>query len=116
MAAIFINPGSGPVSNATFDHAWQNMESLVKDADLNGARFERDPGGEDEGGRFAFLVHFDGRKATVDMPGIPLEHVRYTGAGDQNIWDFPRLYVNGSSWVWKFAVTRLSAEIRGEDE
>jgi hypothetical protein len=30
--------------------------------------------------------------------------VRYLGIPGQNIWDFPRLFVDGSSWVWKFAI------------
>ena len=38
------------------------------------------------------------------MPGIPTERVRYLGDPGQNIWDYPRLYVNGESGVWSIAL------------
>jgi hypothetical protein len=41
--------------------------------------------------------------------------LRFTGAADQNIWDFPRLYVNGSSWVWIYAVGSVADALHGED-
>ena len=40
---------------------------------------------------------------TVDMPGLPLAKVRFTGAKSQDIWTFPRLYVDDSSWVWLYS-------------
>lgn len=43
---------------------------------------------------------------SVDMPSLSLEKIRYMGEKTQNIWDFPRLYVNGSSWVWKYATIK----------
>jgi hypothetical protein len=39
------------------------------------------------------------------MPGLPVEQVRYMGESGQNIWDFPRLYVDDSSWIWEFALS-----------
>jgi len=44
------------------------------------------------------------------MPGLPLDLVRYTGENGQNIWNFPRLYLDDSSWVWKFAANILANE------
>ena len=38
------------------------------------------------------------------MPGISLEKVRFMGKEDENIWDFPRLYVDDESYVWKYAL------------
>lgn len=104
---ILINPGTGPVQGATLDHAYDNMRALLADAGMPAAKFRRDPDEDVDGGRFPFLVTIGDDEVSVDMPGIPLERVRYTGADDQNIWDFPRLYVDGSSWVWMFAVNRL---------
>jgi len=31
------------------------------------------------------------------MPGLPIDEVHWMRQHDQNIWDFPRLYVGGSS-------------------
>jgi hypothetical protein len=61
-------------------------------------------------GRYKFNVVHEktGKIVTdVDMPGIPIEKVRYTGTEDQNIWHYPRLYVDGSSWVWLYALHSL---------
>jgi len=38
------------------------------------------------------------------MPGLPLDRVRYIGAPEQNAWRFPRLFVDGNSWLWEFAL------------
>lgn len=104
---IIINPGAGPVDGATEGNAIENMRHLALDAELR--EFERTPKGDDEG-RFSFdVVDKYGRKRSVDMPGLKLENVRWVDAKGQNIWNFPRLYVDGSSWVWKFAVSQLKA-------
>ena len=44
----------------------------------------------------------------VEMPGLPLEQVRYMGHEGQNARDYPRLYVDGASWLWEFAVNIVS--------
>lgn len=121
---IIINPGTGPVEGATLDHAYENMRALLKDCGRPEAKFRRDPETDVEGGRFPFLVtcppdgeeHHKEWEVTVDMPGIPLEEVRFLGKKDQNIWHFPRLYVDGSSWVWKFAINSLRARLAPENE
>jgi hypothetical protein len=46
-----------------------------------------------------------GRSIEIQMPGLPVERVRYMGETGQNIWDFPRLYVDDSSWIWQFALS-----------
>jgi hypothetical protein len=56
------------------------------------------------------LAH-DGNKAEVLMPGLLLSQVRYTGDGYQNIWDYPRLYVDGDSWVWKYAIEVILGQL-----
>lgn len=115
MTMVMINPGSGPVEGSTLERAYQNMEALLRDAGAASAKWRRDPTRDVEGGRWPFLVtcppNEDNPKeweCLIDMPGIPLEEVRYVDGPDQNIWHFPRLYVDGSSWVWKFAVSQLA--------
>ena len=49
------------------------------------------------------LIHREHSRKIV-MPGKPLDKVRYVGSPDQNIWDYLRLFVDGKSWVWEFAV------------
>lgn len=117
---IIINPGSGPVEGATLDHAYENMRKLIEDADLpKGTTFARDVDADEEGGRFAFEITVPGGERfgtiSIDMPGIPLDKVRYLGR-PQDIWNFPRLYVDGSSWVWCFAVNRVREWLKENEE
>ena len=110
---IFINPGTGPVAGATEVHAAFNMGVFT--ADLIGAGIqvtsaEQRPDLDDEG-RFGWkITTADGREAEIEMPGLPLARVRWMDEPDQNIWDFPRLYVDGSSWVWKYALSACEPE------
>ena len=125
---VIINPGTGPVANATEQAAYENVIALVKDAlgesmalgpSGDTARIARDLSlgeGTDEGGRFSYVVTLGDRTCAIDMPGIALERVRYTGADGQNIWHFPRLYVDGSSWVWMYAVEMLREALTGAED
>lgn len=120
---IVINPGSGPVNGATAENAWENMERLLADCDLrfddtpDSYQIRREEGG-DHDGRFRFYVYSPGETfhTSVDMPGLPLERVRYMGEHDQNPWNFPRLYVDGSSWLWCYACGSLCERLGLDDE
>lgn len=98
---MVINPGTGPVAG-TKKQARANLKQLLADAGFSGAavRFV----GEGCGGRFKFRIRLDGKGTSVEMPGLPLERVRFMGAEGQSAWNFPRLYVDGSSWLWEFAI------------
>lgn len=100
---IVINPGSGPVKNATETNAVDNMKHFVADCRVEGLNVLRNPK-DDEDGRYSFLVWKGTRCHKVEMPGLPLSRVRYMSEDGQNIWDFPRLYVNDSSWIWQYAL------------
>jgi hypothetical protein len=115
VPGVYSNPGAGPVAHGTLaEDARTNMHALLADVGLDGATFEyRKP---DETGRYRFVVCYAGRVAEVDMPGTTLEEVRYMHLPGQNIWNYPRLYVNGSSWVWVYAVNILRGDLTGEDE
>ena len=108
---IIINPGTGPVAGASYFYAKTNMAMLLVDAGGHSLTEIKDPDLGD--GRFRFFGCFGGRWHEIDMPGLPLAEVRYMGDEGQNIWDFPRLYVDGSSWVWKYAIR---AVIEHDDE
>lgn len=113
--AAIMNPGTEPVRRSSIDAATANMPQLLADCGVPDLRFERAKG--DHGGRYSFtVIDSGGVEAEVDMPGVPLADVRYCKLAGENIWDFPRLYVNGSSWVWYWAVSQLRVTFMGEDE
>lgn len=106
---LIINPGSGPVTEATEDSARANMSAFWTDLAarrLEPGAFTRNSAADYGEGRYAFDFCIGDEMHRVQMPGLPLEKVRYLG-GEQDIWDFPRLYVDDSSWVWFFALNIL---------
>lgn len=107
-----INPGSGPVSGATSVQALANTKVFAEEV---GAGSFDGPLGTEGDGRWAYKLWAKGRSVDVEMPGISLERVRYVDPTTQNIWDFPRLYVDGSSWVWLYAVDMAKSILSGEE-
>jgi hypothetical protein len=120
---MLINPGTGPIPDGTMAHAVNNLASFVYEVcdghPVRGVRATPrvDPA-DDQDGRFSFSVELDlsaeGQPTValdVLMPGLPLEHVNFGTRPDDSVFDFPRLYLNGSSWLWKFAVELASEEV-----
>ena len=105
---IIIDPGSGPVADATYEDALANMRVFCADAQLHSLTEVKHPDLND--GRFKFFACNGAHWHEIDMPGLPLQAVRYMDPSTQNIWDFPRLYVDGSSWVWKYAINACADE------
>lgn len=101
MTDISINPGSGPVNGElSWENAYENIKQYIKDCEipLHIVKSNHVP---DEG-RYLFVLRNDeyNFETEVEMPGLPLEKVRYVRAEGQNILEFPRLYVDGGSWIW----------------
>jgi len=122
---IIMNPGTGNVFGADLENAQDNVDAWLYE--IPSARHYtcryNDRRTQEEWtkhpnmarGRYIFNITVDlkdGRhfEFEVEMPGLPLDKVRFTGEDDQNIWDFPRLYVDGSSWVWKYSFSDFQAQ------
>lgn len=103
---LIINPGSGPVPEATEGEALAAMRQFVNDLfAMNIKAIDLRQPGLDGNGRYGFALHLPGgRVVEIEMPGLPIDQVRWMDEPGQNIWDFPRLYVDGDSWVWKYAL------------
>lgn len=119
--SIHINPGTGPIGSPTSTtDSWINMVELVRDAgvidklDMPRAIVQTSDG-IPEGGRVTYEVKLGERVCEVEMPALPLTLVRHV-PGETNIWDFPRLYVDGSSWVWPYAAEMVFESLCGERE
>ena len=111
---IIVNPGTFGCDDATAEHSYENMKHFLVDCAVSGAEFVAVPTMDYGEGRFCFLVWKDNNCAEIQMPGWSLEKVRYVKSEGQNIWDFPRLYVDGGSWIWYIAadiVKRILSEV-----
>lgn len=111
---IFINPGSGPV-NGDIKNATANIAKFMEDLGLQGLR-KRHLASLDRNGRFGYRLYYEGKHSDIEMPGLPLDKVRYVDSVTQNIWNFPRLYIDGSSWVWAFATGCAISALTGREE
>lgn len=104
MSDVIINPGSGECECGTWGQAYANMKQFIEDCEIPMHIIRADFIPDD--GRYLFVIGADNFKyeSEIEMPGLPIEKVRYMSADGQNPFDFPRLYVDGSSWLWKFAI------------
>ena len=104
MGNVIANPGSGPVEVGTWEQAYENIKQYIKDCEVPLRIVSSDFTPDD--GRYLFTLCADEFqfRIEVEMPGLPLDKVRYMSEGEQNPFDFPRLYVDGSSWLWKFGL------------
>jgi len=106
---IYFNPGSGHVDSATEENADLNIAQLVKDVNLKGLTHRRDST-VDGKGRFGYQLTWNQRDMEVKVPGIPMTEVRNFRVRVPEIWRVPRLYVDGTSWLWEFAMRSIRDE------
>lgn len=122
IGPIIMNPGAGAIEDQTSpEAAARNMEAFAQDVRalnrivtwepmlpprddeapllMGGTKYQ-----DEHDGRYPFRVFVDGVRHVVEMPGTALAEVRWMDEPGQNIWDFPRVFTDGSSWVWKFAI------------
>jgi len=113
---VLSNLGNGPVSGDTcLDHAIANITTFIKELDMN------DPPvsvtmlspEHDRTGRYQFDLHRGIRTVAVDMPGLPLDEVRCTE--DFIPQGCPRLYVDGNSWWWHYALDIARTALEDHD-
>ena len=113
MKAI-LNPGSAPVKNASYEDAERNLFQLIQEAGLIRNTLTIKSSCEEDNGRFLFVINNADVTCSVKMPGIPLEQVRFVNDPGQSIWNYPRLYINSSSWVWCYAVSQVAEAFAAE--
>ena len=69
---------------------------------------ESGPSGQYMEGYWSYTITVDGSEFEVDVAGVPLEKLVWYESGHPDnlggLLDVYRLYVDGSSWAWKFAL------------
>ncbi len=121
---FIINPGTESVPDPSEKLALAHAKKFLADLKLKNVTYRRakeldsvgveSVGGEIGGGRFAFEFKKGQKKTVIEIPGAPEENVRYLLPKEQNIWSFYRLYVDGDSWVWLYALDQAREALSGK--
>lgn len=96
----------GSLGKANLDHAWENMEALLRDAGLPGVEFERAE--KDTQGSYWTFVFPGVPKFEVEMPGVLLRRARERSRGEWPMWIG---FMSGGehfNFTWKEATTFLA--------
>lgn len=113
---VLSNLGNGPVAGDTcLDHAIANITTFIKELDMKDPPVSvtmRSPG-HDGTGRYQFNLHRGICTVDVDMPGLSLDEVRCTE--DSMSRGCPRLYVDGNSWWWCYALDMARTALADHD-
>lgn len=95
----------------TLDNAYENIKALMTAAGISDYVYARNADAKEEYGYFEFYIvmrpnQHEPRewKCYVTMPGVSLHVLR------AEILQSPRIYINDSSWWWKFAIDALKRE------
>ncbi|WAZ20200.1 hypothetical protein STRCI_001300 [Streptomyces cinnabarinus] len=115
---VIIKPGSEPVPLATERQAAHAAAVFVLDlcGSLQVVGAARTPESDRGQGWYAFtLTMADGRAVVIQMPGLPLDQVRYMDDERETTWD-PRLYVNGRALVWRSALAACQPDVEDGGE
>jgi hypothetical protein len=106
MTGFVVNPGTGPVADATMPLAWEAISRFAADLRARGCEVGEPQCTSPHGdrGRYRFTLDIGGVTHDIDMPGVPIDQVRFMAEPGQDVWHFPRLYVDGSSWLWCHAL------------
>jgi hypothetical protein len=122
MTIVVLNPGTGPVPSPKGELAAAAIMTFVGDVLKDPRALASSPVSvmrtrdKPHDGYFGYELSTTTagvfRDAFVHMPGAPLEQLRWLG-GSQNPFAFYRLYVEGNSWLWKYAVDTAADALFG---
>lgn len=71
---------------------------------------DRDATADDRQGRYGFVFRAGERRCSVDVPGCRREDLDFRPGHLP-----PRLYVDGNSWCWDFAIGWVWRDLTGSD-
>jgi len=111
---IIVDPGTWPILDALEIYAICNIQHFIVDLNIPNMKFVRIPNLDHEG-RYGFLIYKNSCYHEIQMPGLPLDCVRYMDKEHQNVWNFSRIYVDGGSWLWMFALKMLNFDLKYEN-
>jgi len=100
---IIINPGTEARRGATEANAEVVAATILQDLELEVSAEVSRCAGRDADGWFGFLFRLDDKTVVVDIPGDDPETVC-----EGRPFKSRRLYVEGSSWLYGYALNHIS--------
>lgn len=105
MTSVIINPGAGPAwawGRGSISSVRRSVRLFVREVACGQtqAKIKVRIGERKDDGRWMVVLAHGRYMCTVSMPGIPYERLIL------GPWKSPRLYVDGSSWLWEFAISQ----------
>lgn len=107
MGYVIADMGTGAVEEGSKEQSEINIKKFISDCFSHNPqlRFKYEFIEIEKNGRHTYeLTNEDYRTYIVQMPAVSLEKVRFMGEEGQTVIGVPRLYVDGSSWLWKYAI------------
>lgn len=103
---VYINPGGGDVPQATVENARRAVELFLDDCHTCGWTVEWDGTlTAYDGSRWDTKITVGGVVHEVSMPGDDPDRTRRSEP-----WVSYRLYVDGSSWLWGYALNMVDPQ------
>jgi hypothetical protein len=111
MPIVFINPGTEPRTDTTLENAELVLKRICEDLRIDRSGITRSPSHDDfRRGLYAFQFEGKDRPFIVEIPGDDYIEV-CAGVPFRS----RRLYVDGSSWLYGFALDAIERRIKGEE-
>jgi hypothetical protein len=110
MTSVIINQGAAVYGEITYENALQCFNWFTEDLEL-GDKLTGTLSTECLAGRYTAIYKYEDRKCEVDFPGSDPE---LTAPAD--LLRSPRLYVDGNSWFYGYALRAAYRKLTGLEE
>ncbi len=100
---MIVNMGTQAMCDTSPKLAKVGIAQFVEDLDIAKVKVKRDKKGDNDGW-YGFTLKSKHAKISVLMPGLPLDYMRPAPGASKESIGFQRLYVEGNSWLWRFAL------------
>jgi hypothetical protein len=104
--------------NKEWLQAYENIQKFIEDCEIE-LHIIQTEFISDEKKRYTFILESNevgNYTVKITMPSLPLEKLRYIEEKDQDVYNYYRILVNDSSWLWKYAlITRKKLISNFED-
>lgn len=110
MTTFIINPGTEARAGHTLANAVKVANCLCRDVSVPRSAIKRNASADRKGGFYGFVLKHQDRTIEIDIPG---DDPKTTLKGRP--FESRRLYVDGSSWLYGYAVSIIASKLEGDE-